>query len=143
MAAMIEQGEGPSPVPPYYRDAAPPEGPAAAPGVWTWFIVYCVVMGLVYVGLAGMGCVYLLVDPRELEMDPVEARMIGSVFVALGATLLAPFAAAPFLPRRRWVWVYDLILIALGLTSCCTLPMSVPILIFWIQPPARRYFGWQ
>ena len=41
-------------------------------------------------------------------------------------------AAAIFLPPRPWVWIYDLVLIAIGFMSCCILPFSVALLIFWL-----------
>ena len=56
--------------------------------------------------------------------------------------LLVVFAVAPFLPRRKWVWIYDLVVICLGMTSCCTLPVCIALLIFWIRPETRQFFGW-
>ena len=30
-------------------------------------------------------------------------------------------------------WIYNLILIVLGMTSCCTWPITIPLMIFWIK----------
>ena len=54
----------------------PPAGPyydyqPATPGVWPWFIVFCVLMALCCVLGCAMGSVFLVIDPVELEMDPV------------------------------------------------------------------------
>ena len=113
-----------------------------APGVWPWFIVYCVVMALMYLCVAGIGSVFFFVDPGELEMEPFEAVAAGVIYSGLGVSLLAVFAVAPFLPRRKWVWIYDLVVICVGMTSCCTLPACVALLIFWIRPETRQFFGW-
>jgi len=51
------------------------------------------------------------------------------------------FGMAPFLPRRPGVWVYDVVLIALGLTSACLWPITIPLLIFWIKPENKLWFG--
>ena len=116
--------------------------PSPTPGVWPWFIVYCVVMAILYLFVAGAGSIFFVIDPAELEMDPVEAKIMGTVYVGIGLMLLVPFALGPFLPRRKWVWVYDLVLICLGMTSCCTLPACIALLIFWIKPETRYFFGW-
>ena len=55
--------------------------------------------------------------------------------------LAGVFGAAPFLPRRPWVWIYDLVLICLGLTSVCCLPATIPLLVYWLKPEAKSWFG--
>ena len=59
---------------------------------------------------------------------------IGSVFSAL-------FVASFLLPPRPWAWIFHLVLICIGMTSGCTLPASVALLIFWLKPETRVYFG--
>ncbi len=50
--------------------------------------------------------------------------------------------ALPFLlPAKPWVWVYNLIIICLGLTSCCFLPATIPLLIHWIKPETKAWFN--
>lgn len=113
-----------------------------APGVWPWFIVYCVAMALMYLFVAGIGLVFFFVDPGAMEMEPLEAMALGVIYSGLGLSLCVVFAVAPFLPRRKWVWIYDLVVICLGMTSCCTLPACVALLIFWIRPETRHFFRW-
>jgi hypothetical protein len=31
-------------------------------------------------------------------------------------------------------------MIAFGLTSCVCWPVSIPLLVFWLQDPTRRYY---
>ena len=122
--------------------AAPPPGPVATPGVIPWFIVYCVVMAMLCLFVVGMGLILLLASPADLDMDPAEARFVGTFYACLGTLAFLPFAAAPALPRRKWVWIYDIVIICFGMTSCCTLPACIPLLIFWIKPEVRQHFGW-
>ncbi len=112
------------------------------PGVYSWFIVYCAIMALLQLMGVGMGVVILLVEPAEMDMEPLEAAITGWSLVVVGVAVMIPLAAAPFLPRRRWVWVYDLVMICLGMTSCCCLPACVPLLVYWIRPDCRQFFGW-
>jgi hypothetical protein len=34
-----------------------------------------------------------------------------------------------------------MVLICIGMNSCCLLPASIPLLIFWIKPETKTYFG--
>jgi hypothetical protein len=54
----------------------------------------------------------------------------------------AMFGAAPFLPKRRWVWIYDLVLICLSFTGCC-IAFGIPLLIFWLKPETKAFFNMQ
>ncbi len=149
MNGQDEQGVYPPPPVPGWPPTVPPDvyppgpdHPPASPGVWPWFIVYCVVTALFCLCGCAVGTIFLVVDPVELEMDPVEAKIAGYMYIGISVFFFVPYIIAPFLPRRRWVWIYDLVLICLGMTSCCTLPACVALLIFWIKPNCRRFFGW-
>jgi hypothetical protein len=53
-----------------------------------------------------------------------------------GACLL-PLVLRP----QPWLWTYDLVIICLGMTSACFLPACIPLLIFWLKPETKHYFG--
>jgi hypothetical protein len=129
------------PQPPPIREA--PTVPSGRPKVWEWFVVYCIAMAILYLVCAALGVAMIVVDPAALDADPAEAPFMdieGAVLLGMGVVLLVPFAAAPFLPRRKWVWIYDLVLICLGLTSCCTVPACIPLLLYWLKPEAKAWF---
>lgn len=111
------------------------------PAAWNWFALYCAAMALLYVLCAAGGVALLLVDPTTIGLEPVEAKIQGTVFLAVGALLILPFAAGPLLPRRPWVWIYGLVLICVGLTSCCCLPASIPLLLAWLKPEIKAFYG--
>lgn len=118
-----------------------PPGPAARPAVVTWFKVYAVTLLLLYVAVAAMSLVFFLVPTSELEMERTEAIVIGSIFLAMGL-LFAAACVPPLLGGRRpWVWVYGIVLICMGMTSACFLPACIPLLIFWLKPEAKAYYG--
>ncbi len=110
------------------------------PAVVTWFKVYAGAMALLYLFVIAAGGLFLI-NPGWLEEESFEARMMGVLFVGMGIPLMAIFGAALFLPPRSWVWVYDLVLIAIGFMSCCILPFSIALLIFWLKPEVKAYFN--
>lgn len=60
-------------------------------------------------------------------------------------TISLVFIVACFLPfilaPRPWLWVYNLVIICLGMTSACYLLACIPLLIFWLKPETQRYYG--
>jgi MFS family permease len=73
--------------------------------------------------------------------DPWTILVYGVVLLVVGAVCLAACVAGFFLPRRPWAWIAHLVLISIGLTSCCTIPASVPLLVAWLKPDLRAWFG--
>jgi hypothetical protein len=117
-----------------------------APKVVFWFRVYCGFMTAVYT-IFGLGSIAFIVFSSKMaghgKEDLPEAFLIayGVFLVVLGLGLAAAFAAPFFVAPKSWVWVYDLVLIAVGLTSCACWPITIPLLIYWIKPEAKAYFG--
>jgi hypothetical protein len=121
-----------------------PPGPVERPGVVTWFTAYAVFMAIVYLLLGAFGITVLVVGPEQFagETNDADAMMInGIAFTVLGVALCIPFAIAPFLGRKPGVWIFDLVLICLGLTSCACLPITIPLLIYWLKPETKLWFG--
>lgn len=110
------------------------------PPVHKWFVVYCVLMALGYLTLAVMGIVFGFIAP-ERDMSAAEAKLMGVVFLFLGLAFCVPYAIAPFLPRKSWVWVFGLVLICIGLSSLCCLPACIPLLIHWLKPEMKAFYG--
>jgi len=97
-------------------------------------------MALLYMATAVMGIVFMFAEP-DREMSSAEAKIMGSVMLIIGLLFCVPYAFAPFLPRKSWVWVLGLVLICLGLTSTCCLPACIPLLIFWLKPEMKAFYG--
>jgi len=112
----------------------------ATPPVYTWFVVYCILMALLYLITAVMGIVFMFSEP-DRDMSAQEAKIMGLVFLILGLGFFVPYALAPFLPRKSGVWVFGLVLICIGLTSACCLPVCIPLLIFWLKPETKAFYG--
>lgn len=111
------------------------------PGVITWFYVYCWILCIMYSVVMFASIIFFVVDPAKLEMAASDACITGAVML-LGGGVFFVFGLLPLIFRPRpWLWVYDLIVICLGLTSCCFWPICIPLIIFWIKPETKQYFG--
>lgn len=115
--------------------AAPP------PAVLKWYRAYAVVLALVYVALStGVAVMAVLagLGPHRPNDPPAWVPLF---VLAWMVPLTAAFVAAPFLPPRPWAWTYHLVLICVGFTSVCCLPLCVPMMLKWITSDTRAYFG--
>jgi hypothetical protein len=106
-----------------------------------WYRVYCAAMALLYIGLAAVG-IYLATEPLEsssYERDQTE--LMGIIYAIIGTAFFLLFAVALVLPRKPYNWIVGIVMMAIGMTSCCTLPAVVPLLIYWVKPETQAYFG--
>ena len=113
------------------------------PAVVGWYRLYCGFMVFLYVLVAGAGATLIVLGTRGVpvkDQDSTETIVMGIIYLCVAAALIVPFTIALFLPFRYWTWVYGIVMIALGMTSCCCLPATVPLLIYWIQPRTKDYF---
>lgn len=122
---------------------APPPA-AAEPKVVVWYRVYCGFMAAIYL-LCIVGGVAVLAFRDEIAAGdpdtPVELLVFyGFMLLVLGLVLSGAYVASFFLPRERWAWIFHLVLICIGLTSCCTALAAIPLLIFWIKPEAQGWY---
>lgn len=111
------------------------------PPVILWFKVYAFAMAALYLLCIAFGVFIILFGNGTMEMPSQEALVVGTILAVVAGPLLLVYAAAPFLPRTSWAWIVDLILIAFGFTSCCTLPFCIALLIFWLRPDVKAYFN--
>jgi len=117
---------------------------ATPPGVVLWFKIYagfqcflyglCILAGIVFLLLPSM---VVLNDP---DFPPLYAYICGTVIIGIGTVFLAAFLVSFFLKPRPWTWAYDLVMICLGLMSGM-FPFSIILLVFWLQPNTKQYFG--
>eukprot|EP00188_Purpureofilum_apyrenoidigerum_P002572 Plantae.Rhodophyta-Purpureofilum_apyrenoidigerum.ctg26398.p1 GENE.Plantae.Rhodophyta-Purpureofilum_apyrenoidigerum.ctg26398~~Plantae.Rhodophyta-Purpureofilum_apyrenoidigerum.ctg26398.p1 ORF type:complete len:127 (+),score=14.04 Plantae.Rhodophyta-Purpureofilum_apyrenoidigerum.ctg26398:168-548(+) len=110
------------------------------PGVITWFKIYAGFLSFIYFLVAAASLIFFLVDPAELEMQQAEAVVMGVVLLGLGGVFCLAFGIPLFLAPRPWVWIYDLVIICLGMTSACFWIICIPLLIFWLKPETKEYF---
>lgn len=120
--------------------------PDSKPGVLFWYRIYCAGMAALYLVVIGLIAVVVttgwwtqIFAPEELP-DWFLTAYFAFIFF-LCSSLATVYLISFFLKDQPWTWIYHLILISVGLTSPCTLPASIPLLLFWLKPETRRYFG--
>ena len=69
-------------------------------------------------------------DPTS---DAGEVAVVGGVYAGLGVVLSALFVVGFLWRKGNGAWIYQIILIVLGMTSCCTWPATIPLLIYWVK----------
>jgi len=122
------------------------DGTLKPPPVLTWFKIYCGFMVALYVMTALLFAAGLFINPAELEKGtegpPVWLFYVIIAVAVLGCLMFAGAFASPFfLSPKPWVWTFNVVLICIGMLSCLTMPASIPLLIYWTKPEAKRYFG--
>ncbi len=113
------------------------------PAIVTWQHRYCALMAMMYVLCIVLGVLMIVFrnEAADADQSAVELLVSGIVLIGLGVVLALVYAVAPFLRPAPWLWTFHLVLIAFGMTSVCCLPVCIPLLIGWIKPETRQYFG--
>jgi drug/metabolite transporter (DMT)-like permease len=91
--------------------------------------------------VAAFGVFLIAARPETSRHSAEELLITGIIYAVFGALFAVVYAVTLFLPRASWNWIVGIIMIALGLTSCCFAPFLIPLLIFWLKPETKAYFG--
>ncbi|MDH3531019.1 MAG: hypothetical protein OEQ28_15770 [Acidobacteriota bacterium] len=123
-------------------DGGIPEDNETGRKTFFWYRVYCAVMLLLYVALMALGLLSVVISGDSVTPEQQqEAFIVGIIYFVLGLAFAAVYGIALVLPRKPFNWIYGIVMIAIGLTSCCLLPATVPLFLFWLKPETKRFFG--
>lgn len=115
------------------------------PPVVKWYKAYCILMILVYAVCGVLGMLMLTFQPQLAaalpKAKPSELLTQSFVMLGIGVPFSVIFLIALFLPDNPRTWTFHIVLICVGLMSCCFWPASIPLLIFWMKPETKKYFG--
>ncbi len=106
-----------------------------------WYRVYCGALAAIYLLVAALGIALAVYAPETREYRAEETFIMGVVYAVLGVVFLIVFAVALLLPRKPYNWIVGIVMMAIGMTSCCFLPFLIPLLIYWVKPETKAYFG--
>jgi len=106
-----------------------------------WYRVYCAVLALLYLMVIVLGVVLAVFQPPSREYNPQEMMIMGVIYAVIGAVFFLVFAIALFLPPKPYNWIVGIVTLAIGMTSCCFIPLVVPLFIFWLKPETKAFFG--
>lgn len=135
---------------PYYLPAGLPPGhdpmgqQDGPPEAVYYFRIYGTLMAIMSFVASGAGLAMVvssLMNPPAPGSYASSDAVAGMIWAAMGAVGFIPFLIALLGGRRIWVHTLATILIALSMTSLCCLPVGIPLLIVWIKPETRRWYG--
>jgi hypothetical protein len=106
-----------------------------------WYRVYVGFMAALYLAVLAGGMALVFAAGTMSGDEAQQSLVMGVVYGIMGAVFALVYGIALFLPRKPYNWIVGIVLIAFGLTSCCFLPAAVPLLIFWLKPETKNYFG--
>lgn len=123
----------------------PPTSSREMPQVVVWYRAYCGLMTFLFLLLVGVGGYLAFFGVQTLPTsgpeEEVAIQASGWFYLVAGSILIWPFALGIFLGNASWCWIYGIVLICLSFTSGCCLPVGIPLLIFWLKPETKRYYG--
>ena len=119
------------------------EAPVIRPQVIMWFKFYAILMVILYVLVAAVGVLFFIPDlvPADTAEDAIAMKFAGVVYLGLGLVFAGVFVVGLVTKGQSWAWIYNLVLICIGLTSCLFLPICIPLLIFWLKPEVKAFYG--
>jgi hypothetical protein len=106
-----------------------------------WYRVYVGLMATLYLAVLAGGIAMVVASGTMAGTDAEQSLVFGVTYGIMGGVFGLVYGIALFLPRKPYNWIVGIVLIALGLTSCCFIPATVPLLIFWLKPETKNYFG--
>jgi len=108
------------------------------PKVLKWYFAFCGLSCVMYLILLVLGIVLI---SQFSAHEAFESKLTGWGLFVVGAILFVPYAVAPFLPHKPWSWIFGLVLLGISMTGTLCLPVAIPILIFWLDPETKQFFG--
>ncbi len=118
--------------------------PEKAPDGVVFFRIYAALFGALgaLLALLGLGLMFApLFVPAYAAGGEVGAWIGGLLYGGWGMALFVPSVLALFSGRRPWVHTMGTVVIALGMFSCCLMPLLIPLLIVWMKPETKRWYG--
>ncbi len=117
-----------------------PEPPPRPIVIWL-FKLYCVFIILCGLFSIGFGGVVLTFNPPAPSPARTEGIQIAALYFFMGAASALPALLGIFIPRKPWGWTYSMILLGLSMLGCVCIPPAVLLLIFYLRPNVKAFYG--
>ena len=106
-----------------------------------WYRVYLAALAFLYLLVIGLGVFLLVYQPPTRKYDSEEVLIMSIAYIFIGTIFFLAFTIALFLPPKPYNWIVGIVMMAIGMTSCCFVPFVVPLFIFWLKPETQAFFG--
>ena len=119
------------------------EAPVIRPQIVLWFKVYAGLMAFVYALVIALGVLLMVPNliPADTSEDAMAMKFGGVIYLVIGLIFGGAYIVGLVTKAQSWAWVYNLVLICVGLTSCLFLPICIPLMIFWLKPEVKAFYG--
>jgi len=134
----------------FIPQGAPPGSPLLTeeerpPEAVYYFRIYIVVM-LISLLIGFGGGLWLMLEEMLKSGSSLASSsgqvILGVFFTVMSLILIIPHAIALFGGRAKWVYTLSTVLIGLSmLWNTCCLPVTIPLLIVWMKPETKRWYG--
>ena len=115
------------------------------PGAVRWYRAFAASLVLTCVASWVVGALLVRHAPDLAADDPAtsvaEIELYGYLLIAFGVAFVVPYTVAMLVPRRRWGWYVAIVTIAIGMTSCLWAVPAIFLLLAWLKPDVKAYFG--
>jgi hypothetical protein len=136
----------PSGLPPGASPMVEEDGPP--PGVY-YYRIYAGIQAA-FAALSVLGGIVLMI--AELAAPPgaggtlpassnIESVIAGVFYTGIGAAFFVPLIISLFAGRAAWVHTLGTVLLAVSMLSLCCVPFGLPVLITWLKPETKRWYG--
>ena len=109
-----------------------------------YFRIYALVMILSLLGFFGFGLWLMLEPMMKATSSPTKSGewVVGLFMTMISGVFMVPHAIALFAGRAKWVYTLAVVLIGVSMlwNSCC-LPITIPLLIVWMKPETKKWYG--
>ncbi len=114
-----------------------------APPVWAWYRAFCIAAGLGFLGVTWLGW-NMFSRQQDFANDLVSTPMVagtGLFLIAAGLFIAVSNVALAFAPVRPAAWSAHLGSLILASCTCVMTPFSLLLLLYWLRPETKEFFG--
>jgi len=127
------------------ESSPPSEVALPTPGVVNCFRVFCTILSLGAIIVAGCSFITLSNDfyySDYQDRDLSDGHWEFAGFLMLALTVFTLFSIPLLFPRSKpWMWWYGLAVILIATLSIYLTIFGILLLIFWVMPRSQRHFG--
>lgn len=135
----------PSGLPPGATPMAGEEGPP--PGVYYYRIYAGILAAFAALSFVG-GIVFLITVAAPVgggtapsSSSDLLGVVSGLFYMVIGVGLFVPLLISLLAGRAAWVHTLGTVLLAVSMLSFCCIPFALPVLIVWLKPETKRWYG--
>jgi hypothetical protein len=108
-----------------------------------WARIFAAALALMYVACILGGVLGIFGASQQHGDRAAQAMIQGVIMVVMGIGLSILCAIAFFRIDRRTKGTHTMYLVMMGLacTSCCCIPFALPLLLQWLKPEVKAWYG--